>query len=85
MPGLKVNPCPVSSSPRVKKKEGEKEEDVKEDEREPRERRCFQCGDMGHVRRDCPDYRHLRQRAPGGPGIHTHDNTYRGVPHPLTH
>uniref|UniRef100_A0A8C5BT46 CCHC-type domain-containing protein n=1 Tax=Gadus morhua TaxID=8049 RepID=A0A8C5BT46_GADMO len=60
------------------KKEGEKEEDVKEDEREPRERRCFQCGDMGHVRRDCPDYRHLRQRAPGGPGIHTHDDTYRG-------
>ena len=59
---------PPPPPPRVKKKEGEKEEELKEDEREPRERRCFQCGDMGHVRRDCPDYRHLRQRAPGGPG-----------------
>ena len=52
----------------MKKKENEKEEDVKEEEREPRERRCFQCKDMGHVRRDCPEYRHLRQRAAGGPG-----------------
>ncbi|CAL8255321.1 unnamed protein product [Merluccius merluccius] len=60
----------VHQNASVKKKEGEKEEEVKEDEREPRERRCFQCGDMGHVRRDCPDYRHLRQRAPGGPATH---------------
>lgn len=30
-------------------RKNEKEEDVKEgDEHEPRERRCFQCGDMGH-------------------------------------
>ncbi|KAJ7986329.1 hypothetical protein DPEC_G00338800 [Dallia pectoralis] len=49
----------------MKKKEGEKEEDVKEGD-EPRERRCFQCGDMGHVRRDCPENRHLRQRVAVG-------------------
>ncbi|XP_041705309.1 terminal uridylyltransferase 4 isoform X3 [Coregonus clupeaformis] len=55
----------------MKKKENEKEEDVKDgDEHEPRERRCFQCGDIGHVRRDCPDYRHLRQKAAGGQVSH---------------
>uniref|UniRef100_A0A9J7ZJJ3 RNA uridylyltransferase n=1 Tax=Cyprinus carpio carpio TaxID=630221 RepID=A0A9J7ZJJ3_CYPCA len=53
---------------RMKKKENEREEEVREEDREPRERRCFQCGDMGHVRRDCPDYKHLRQRAVTGPG-----------------
>lgn len=53
---------------RMKKKENEREEEVREEDREPRERRCFQCGDMGHVRRDCPDYKHLRQRAAPGPG-----------------
>lgn len=53
---------------RVKKKENDKDEDVKEDEREPKDRRCFQCGDMGHVRRDCPEFRHLKQRTPGAPG-----------------
>uniref|UniRef100_A0A673MWZ2 RNA uridylyltransferase n=1 Tax=Sinocyclocheilus rhinocerous TaxID=307959 RepID=A0A673MWZ2_9TELE len=46
----------------------EREEEIREEDREPRERRCFQCGDMGHVRRDCPDYKHLRQRAAPGPG-----------------
>ncbi|XP_035642081.1 terminal uridylyltransferase 4-like isoform X2 [Oncorhynchus keta] len=51
----------------MRKKENEKEEDVKEgDDHELRERRCFQCGDMGHVRRDCQEYRHLRQRAAVG-------------------
>lgn len=49
----------------MKKKENERDEDAREEDREPRERRCFQCGDMGHVRRDCPDYKHLRQRAAG--------------------
>lgn len=53
---------------RVKKKENDKDEDLKEEDREPKDRRCFQCGDMGHVRRDCPEYRHLKQRAPGAPG-----------------
>jgi hypothetical protein len=57
----------------MRKKENEKEEDVKEgDDHELRERRCFQCGDMGHVRRDCQEYRHLRQRAAVGLGTHTH-------------
>uniref|UniRef100_A0A8C7I033 RNA uridylyltransferase n=1 Tax=Oncorhynchus kisutch TaxID=8019 RepID=A0A8C7I033_ONCKI len=52
----------------MKKKENEKEEDVKDgDDHEPRERRCFQCGEIGHVRRDCPEHRHLRQKAAGGP------------------
>ncbi|CAN9500836.1 unnamed protein product [Ophioblennius macclurei] len=45
---------------RMKKKESERDEDLKEDE--PRERRCFQCGDAGHVRRDCPEYRQLKHR-----------------------
>ncbi|XP_055779188.1 terminal uridylyltransferase 4-like isoform X3 [Salvelinus fontinalis] len=55
----------------MKKKENEKEEDVKDgDDHEPRERRCFQCGEIGHVRRDCPEYRHLRQKAAGGPVSH---------------
>lgn len=53
---------------RMKKKENERDEDAREEDREPRERRCFQCGDMGHVRRDCPDYKHLRQRAAPGSG-----------------
>lgn len=51
----------------MKKKENDKDEDVKEEEREPKDRRCFQCGDMGHVRRDCPEYRHLK-RTTGAPG-----------------
>lgn len=54
---------------RMKKKENERDEDLKEDE--PRERRCFQCGDAGHVRRDCPEYRHLKHRnAATVPGCH---------------
>uniref|UniRef100_A0A087XAY0 RNA uridylyltransferase n=1 Tax=Poecilia formosa TaxID=48698 RepID=A0A087XAY0_POEFO len=52
---------------KVKKKENEKDEDSKEDEREPKDRRCFQCGDMGHVRRDCPENRHLKQRNAAAP------------------
>ncbi|KAG7257853.1 hypothetical protein CRUP_007426 [Coryphaenoides rupestris] len=65
--GHYMKDCPKRR--RVKKKEGEKEEELRGEE-EPRERRCFQCGDMGHVRRDCPDYRHIRQRTPGGPAAH---------------
>lgn len=61
---------PRTLSARIKKKENDKDEDVKEEEREPKDRRCFQCGDMGHVRRDCPEYRHLKQRATGAPGTH---------------
>lgn len=57
---------------RVKKKENDKDEDVKEEERELKERRCFQCGDPGHVRRDCPEYRHLKQRAAAATGSHAH-------------
>lgn len=52
---------------RVKKKD-DKDEDVKEEERELKDRRCFQCGDPGHVRRDCPEYRHLKQRAAAAAG-----------------
>ncbi|KAJ8378485.1 hypothetical protein AAFF_G00239490 [Aldrovandia affinis] len=63
--GHYMKDCPKRR--RMKKKESEKEEDVKEEEREPRERRCFQCGDTGHVRRDCPEYRQLRQRCTAGP------------------
>ncbi|KAI1883144.1 hypothetical protein AGOR_G00242200 [Albula goreensis] len=63
--GHYMKDCPKRR--RMKKKESEKEEDVKEEEREPRERRCFQCGDTGHVRRDCPEYRQIRQRCTAGP------------------
>lgn len=63
--GSNVSPLDLR---RVKKKENDKDEDVKEEEREPKDRRCFQCGDMGHVRRDCPEFRHLKQRPPGAPG-----------------
>lgn len=66
--GHYMKDCPKRR--RMKKKENEREEEVREEDREPRERRCFQCGDMGHVRRDCPDYKHLRQRAVPGPVPH---------------
>ncbi|XP_056893412.1 terminal uridylyltransferase 4 [Takifugu flavidus] len=59
--GHYMKDCPKRR--RVKKKENDKDEDVKEEERELKDRRCFQCGDPGHVRRDCPEYRHLKQRA----------------------
>uniref|UniRef100_A0A8B9LGX1 RNA uridylyltransferase n=1 Tax=Astyanax mexicanus TaxID=7994 RepID=A0A8B9LGX1_ASTMX len=59
------------------KKENDKDEEVRDEDREPRERRCFQCGDMGHVRRDCPEYRHLRQRGTSAPGKHT--DTHGGL------
>uniref|UniRef100_A0A673N944 CCHC-type domain-containing protein n=1 Tax=Sinocyclocheilus rhinocerous TaxID=307959 RepID=A0A673N944_9TELE len=59
--GHYMKDCPKRR--RMKRKENEREEEIREEDREPRERRCFQCGDMGHVRRDCPDYKHLRQRA----------------------
>uniref|UniRef100_A0A673N9B0 CCHC-type domain-containing protein n=1 Tax=Sinocyclocheilus rhinocerous TaxID=307959 RepID=A0A673N9B0_9TELE len=64
--GHYMKDCPKRR--RMKRKENEREEEIREEDREPRERRCFQCGDMGHVRRDCPDYKHLRQRAAPGPG-----------------
>ncbi|XP_059384400.1 terminal uridylyltransferase 4 [Carassius carassius] len=66
--GHYMKDCPKRR--RMKKKENEREEEVREEDREPRERRCFQCGDMGHVRRDCPDYKPLRQRAVPGPVPH---------------
>ncbi|XP_068175709.1 terminal uridylyltransferase 4 isoform X2 [Antennarius striatus] len=67
--GHYMKDCPKRR--RVKKRENDKEEDVKEEpEREPKDRRCFQCGDMGHVRRDCPEYRHLKQRVGGAPASH---------------
>lgn len=59
---------PVCVPDRVKKKENDKDEDLKEEERELKDRRCFQCGDPGHVRRDCPEYRHLKQRAAAATG-----------------
>lgn len=60
--GHYMKDCPKRR--RVKKKEGEAVEEVREEE----QRRCFQCGDTGHVRRDCPEYRHLKTRtnAQGG-------------------
>uniref|UniRef100_A0A673N9Q0 CCHC-type domain-containing protein n=2 Tax=Sinocyclocheilus rhinocerous TaxID=307959 RepID=A0A673N9Q0_9TELE len=66
--GHYMKDCPKRR--RMKRKENEREEEIREEDREPRERRCFQCGDMGHVRRDCPDYKHLRQRAAPGPVPH---------------
>ncbi|XP_073688809.1 terminal uridylyltransferase 4-like, partial [Garra rufa] len=66
--GHYMKDCPKRR--RMKKKENEREEEVREEDREPRERRCFHCGDMGHVRRDCPDYKHLRQRVAAGPVPH---------------
>lgn len=49
---------------RIKKKENEKDDDkdIKEEERELREKRCFTCGDVGHVRRDCPENNTARQK-----------------------
>uniref|UniRef100_A0A3Q0STG0 Terminal uridylyl transferase 4 n=1 Tax=Amphilophus citrinellus TaxID=61819 RepID=A0A3Q0STG0_AMPCI len=64
--GHYMKDCPKRR--RMKKKENEKDEDIKEEE--PKDRRCFQCGDMGHVRRDCPEYRHLKQRTAGAPASH---------------
>uniref|UniRef100_A0A3B5KEM8 Terminal uridylyl transferase 4 n=1 Tax=Takifugu rubripes TaxID=31033 RepID=A0A3B5KEM8_TAKRU len=57
------------------KKENDKDEDVKEEERELKDRRCFQCGDPGHVRRDCPEYRHLKQRAAAASGVPQHSGS----------
>ncbi|XP_077440711.1 terminal uridylyltransferase 4 isoform X2 [Vanacampus margaritifer] len=58
--GHYMKDCPKRR--RMKKKENDRDEDVKDEEREQKDRRCFQCGDTGHVRRDCPEYRHLKQR-----------------------
>ncbi|XP_028299664.1 terminal uridylyltransferase 4, partial [Gouania willdenowi] len=66
--GHYMKDCPKRR--RMKKKENDKDEDVKDEERELKERRCFQCGDKGHVRRDCPEYRHLKQRTAGVPAAH---------------
>ncbi|XP_061154095.1 terminal uridylyltransferase 4 isoform X1 [Syngnathus typhle] len=67
--GHYMKDCPKRR--RMKKKENDKDEDVKDDEREQKERRCFQCGDTGHVRRDCPEYRHLKQRTAMASAPHT--------------
>ncbi|XP_054644990.1 terminal uridylyltransferase 4 [Dunckerocampus dactyliophorus] len=66
--GHYMKDCPKRR--RMKKKENDKDEDVKEEEREQKDRRCFQCGDTGHVRRDCPEYRHLKHRTAGAPAPH---------------
>nr|XP_057929506.1 terminal uridylyltransferase 4 [Doryrhamphus excisus] len=66
--GHYMKDCPKRR--RMKKKDNDKDEDVKEEEREQKDRRCFQCGDPGHVRRDCPEYRHLKHRTPGAPAPH---------------
>ncbi|XP_061883934.1 terminal uridylyltransferase 4 [Entelurus aequoreus] len=66
--GHYMKDCPKRR--RMKKKENDKEDDVKEEEREQKDRRCFQCGDSGHVRRDCPEYRHLKHRTAGVPAPH---------------
>ncbi|XP_077389550.1 terminal uridylyltransferase 4 isoform X3 [Festucalex cinctus] len=58
--GHYMKDCPKRR--RMKKKENDKDEDVKDEEREQKDRRCFQCGDTGHVRRECPEYRHPKQR-----------------------
>lgn len=54
----------------MKKKENEREDEkeVKEEDRETREKRCFICGDIGHVRRDCPEFKQTRQRSNGVAG-----------------
>ncbi|CAG5862954.1 unnamed protein product [Menidia menidia] len=66
--GHYMKDCPKRR--RMKKKENDKDEDVKEEDRETKDRRCFQCGDPGHVRRDCPEYRHLKQRNAGTAAPH---------------
>ncbi|NWJ01062.1 TUT4 uridylyltransferase, partial [Crypturellus undulatus] len=60
--GHYMKDCPKRR--RLKKKENEKddEKEMKEDDRETREKRCFICGDTGHVRRDCPEFKQTRQR-----------------------
>ncbi|KAG8132410.1 hypothetical protein E2320_010268 [Naja naja] len=57
----------LAPNDRVKKKENERddEKEVKEEEKDMREKRCFMCGDMGHVRRDCPEFKQTRQRSNG--------------------
>ncbi|XP_061681488.1 terminal uridylyltransferase 4 isoform X3 [Syngnathoides biaculeatus] len=67
--GHYMKDCPKRR--RLKKKENEKDDDVKVEERDQTERRCFQCGATGHVRRDCPEYRHLKQRTAGTTAPHT--------------
>ncbi|KAM4721976.1 terminal uridylyltransferase 4 [Rhinophrynus dorsalis] len=64
--GHYMKDCPKRR--RVKKKENEKddEKDIKEEERDSREKRCFTCGDMGHVRRDCRENNSVRQKNSSG-------------------